>query len=318
MRMSFIGPGFLPIPPISHGAVEIIIWEYKNNLEKLGWDVQIVNEIDKNETIELVNNFNPDFVHIHLDHLFFYEKFVNCKKVALTNHDGYAEFYNLRPSNYTEEIKNGTITFSGYHFCLSERMRIFYINHFKTLENKTFVLPNGVNSSLFNFKEFPKYLKSICLGKIDSSDRKNQKFLNSINDKILFVGPKEDNLNYELKNYGGEWSKFELYKKLTDYVNLVLLSKGEAASLVCIEALSAGLGIVITEKCSANLDTSLPFIEIIPERYLYDKNYVNSAIQKNIEISLKFRNEIRNYAVNNFDWFNLSKRYHNLLINKIL
>jgi glycosyltransferase involved in cell wall biosynthesis len=317
MKISFIGPGFLKIPPSSHGAVELIIWEYKNSFEKLGWDVQIVNEINKEKTIELVNHFNPDFVHIHLDHLFFYENFLNCKKIGLTNHDGYAEFYNLRPSNYTDEIKKGTTNFKGYHLCLSDRLRNFYINHFKTQENKTFVLPNGVNINNFYFSKNCYYKSSICLGKIDDTDRKNQIYLSSLKNDIKFVGPVE-NVQFNHENYIGIWEKSILYKNLTKFANLILLSKGEAAPLVCIEALSAGLGLVITEKSAANLDTSLPFIEIIPEKYLYDIDYVSNVINKNIEISIKLREDIRKYAVENFCWDKLTRRYSNLLINKIL
>ena len=54
----------------------------------------------------------------------------------------------------------------------------------------------------------------------------------------------------------GEWSKKHLYKNLTHYGNLVLLSDGEAHPLVCMEAFAAGLGVVVTEWGKANLDTN--------------------------------------------------------------
>ena len=38
-------------------------------------------------------------------------------------------------------------------------------------------------------------------------------------------------------NYLGEWTKDQLYKELTDYGNLVLLSDGEAHSLVIMEGI---------------------------------------------------------------------------------
>ena len=34
MKFSLVGPGIMPIPPNGWGAVEIIIWDYKINLEK--------------------------------------------------------------------------------------------------------------------------------------------------------------------------------------------------------------------------------------------------------------------------------------------
>jgi hypothetical protein len=57
----------------------------------------------------------------------------------------------------------------------------------------------------------------------------------------------------------GEWDKETLYKNLTHYGNLVLLSDGEAHPLVCMEALASGLGVVVCEWGKANLDTTQRF-----------------------------------------------------------
>ena len=35
MKISLIGPGIMPIPPVGWGAVEILIWDTKNALEKM-------------------------------------------------------------------------------------------------------------------------------------------------------------------------------------------------------------------------------------------------------------------------------------------
>ena len=43
MRVSIIGPGIMPIPPTGWGAVEILIWDYYQELTKLGHEVQIIN-----------------------------------------------------------------------------------------------------------------------------------------------------------------------------------------------------------------------------------------------------------------------------------
>ena len=56
-----------------------------------------------------------------------------------------------------------------------------------------------------------------------------------------------------------------LYKGLTHYGNLVLLSDGEADPLVVKEGLMAELGVVISECASSNLDKDLDFITIIPK-----------------------------------------------------
>ena len=43
LKISIIGPGIMPIPPTGWGAVEILIWDYYQELTKLGHEVQIVN-----------------------------------------------------------------------------------------------------------------------------------------------------------------------------------------------------------------------------------------------------------------------------------
>ena len=41
MKITLIGPGIMPIPPTGWGACEILIWDTKLALEKLGHEVQI-------------------------------------------------------------------------------------------------------------------------------------------------------------------------------------------------------------------------------------------------------------------------------------
>ena len=43
MKIALIGPGIMPIPPVGWGAVEILIWDYYNELKKLGNEVIIIN-----------------------------------------------------------------------------------------------------------------------------------------------------------------------------------------------------------------------------------------------------------------------------------
>ena len=100
---------------------------------------------------------------------------------------------------------------------------------------------------------------------------------------------------------------------MSDYGNLILLSDGEADPLVTKEALICGLGLVISECSTANLDTSKPFIDVIPENKINDLEYVESVIIKNREISNLMRNEIRQYALETFDWSVIVKNYINLI-----
>ena len=43
MKIALIGPGIMPIPPKAWGAVEILIWDYYNELTRMGNDVTIIN-----------------------------------------------------------------------------------------------------------------------------------------------------------------------------------------------------------------------------------------------------------------------------------
>ena len=42
MKICLVAPGWVPIPTNGGGAVEIIIWDYKQFLEKMGDEVFIV------------------------------------------------------------------------------------------------------------------------------------------------------------------------------------------------------------------------------------------------------------------------------------
>ena len=78
-----------------------------------------------------------------------------------------------------------------------------------------------------------------------------------------------------------------------------------------------GLGLVISEVSKAGLDTSKPFIDIIPENKMNDISYVESVIQKNRKVSNSMRKEIRDYALQEFDWTNIVKKYTDTIENII-
>jgi len=104
---------------------------------------------------------------------------------------------------------------------------------------------------------------------------------------------------------------------LTDYGNLVLLSDGEAHSLVLMKALAAGLGIVISEFATANLDLDREFIDVIPEEKINDIEYIENIISKNREYSISHREEILEYS-KNFEWSNIIENYYLPNIEKLI
>ena len=312
MKISIIGPGLMPIPPKGWGAVESLIWDMANALKDLKHEVQIINTTDGNKVLNAINEFNPDFVHINYDDFIVLYPHIKQPK-AMTSHFGYLE----RP-----DMMNGYVNiFNKFQemkpnvFCLSEGIKNIYKIFSSFPEDKLFVTPNGVNMDAFNFKEEPEHPhRSMYLAKVDY--RKRQHLFQNI-DSLWFAGNIVDERYDTKNNYLGEWSKEQLYKELTDYGNLVLLSDGEAHSLVIMEAFAAGLGVVISEFAKANLDLDKKFITVIPEKKIKDIEFVEGQIIRNREYSIKHRDEIREYA-KQFEWKNVLQKHYLPSIQKLI
>ena len=302
MKIVLIGPGIMPIPPTGWGAVEILVWDTKIALEKLGHEVLIINTKNGREIIDQINNFKPDFVHVHYDEFIPLIPFIQYPN-AITSHFGYLE----RPKmfgGYTN-VANEFMRIKPNVFCLSEGIEKVY-NVMFNIPN-TFITPNGVNVDEFNFVSDPEHPdRSIYLAKVDY--RKRQHLFQSI-DSLWYAGNIADDRFNTKKNYLGEWSKDTLYNELTEYGNLVLLSDGEAHPLVCMEALASGLGVVVCEWGKANLDTTKEYITVIPEDRVEDISYVEEQIIKNREYAVDHRDEIREYGLQ-FDWVKVIEKHY--------
>ena len=310
MKIVLIGPGIMPIPPTGWGAVEILVWDTKIALEKLGHEVLIINTKNGREIIDKINNFKPDFVHVHYDEFIPIVPFIQYPN-AITSHYGYLE----RPKmfgGYTN-VANEFMRIKPNVFCLSEGIEKVYNVMFNV--PNTFVTPNGVNVDEFNFVSDPEHPdRSIYLAKVDY--RKRQHLFQSI-DSLWYAGNIADDRFNTKKNYLGEWSKDTLYNELTEYGNLVLLSDGEAHPLVCMEALVAGLGVVVCEWGKANLDTTKEYITVIPEDRVEDISYVEEQIIKNREYSIAHRDEIREYGLQ-FDWVKVIEKHYLPNVEKVI
>ena len=312
MKISIIGPGLMPIPPKGWGAVESLIWDMANALKDLGQEVQIINTTDPNKVLASIKEFDPDFVHINYDDFIVLYPHIDKPK-AMTSHFGYLE----RP-----DMMNGYVNiFNKFQeirpnvFCLSEGIKNIYKVFSNFPEEKLFVTPNGVNVDAFNFKEEPAHPhRSMYLAKVDY--RKRQHLFQNI-DSLWFAGNIVDERYDTKNNYLGEWTKDKLYEELTDYGNLVLLSDGEAHSLVIMEAFAAGLGVVISEYARANLDLDKKFITLIPEKKIKDIDYVEGQIIRNREYSIKHRDEIREYG-KQFAWKKMLKEHYLPSIEKLI
>jgi len=313
MKISLIGPGIMPIPPTGWGAIEILIWDYKLTLEKLGHEIQIINTQNLNEVIEQIDKFNPDFVHIHYDDYVYLYPHIKYP-CAITTHFAYLE----RPEMmgpYKERVFDVYSKIKPNLFGLSDSINKVYKDVCDIPSNKLFLNPNGVNFENFKISKNPKFFhKSIYLATIDH--RKRQFLFQDIK-SLWYAGNIRDDRFDKNKNYLGEWDKQYLYENLTDYGNLVLLSDGEAHPLVCMEALAAGLGVVVCEWGKANLDPNKEFITIISEDKINDINYIENQIVKNREYSISHREEILEYA-KQFDWETVIQNYYLPNIEKMM
>ena len=281
MRISIIGPD-TPIPPKGWGAVESLIWDYKITLEKLGHEVQIINIGDPMKILGMIDEFKPDFVHINYDDwvpLYPYIRY----PCAITTHFAYLERPELM-GPYKQRVFDVFGQIKPTVFGLSDGINKVYETDCEIPTDRLYLNPNGVMSDNFRVTDTPKFAdRSIFLAKVDY--RKRQCFFQSI-DSLWYAGNIVDHRFDQSKNYLGEWEKDYLYDNLTDYGNLVLLSDGEAHSLVIMEAFAAGLGVVVSQWATANLDLSKKFITVIPEDKVDDLEYVERAIIENREYSV--------------------------------
>lgn len=299
MKIALIGPGIMPIPPVAWGAVEILIWDYHNELKKIGHDVTIINTPDVNEIVEQVNSQNFDFVHLHYDVFYYILDYLNCPRIAITSHYPYIDRLEKHPyDGYTKVFEFLVKQNKYYQFVLADKDMNTFLKYGAN-PNYMKKIKNGINSEIFDFNETSLNDRTIYLGKI--TPRKNQSKYQSIN-CIDFVGGCDDRaFNTKNPNYLGEWSRKKIQRDLTHYSNLLLISEGEADPLVVKEALIAGLGVVINKSSAENLDANVDFITIVEDEKIGDLQYVKNKLEENRKKSAKKRMEIHKYGVDKFD-----------------
>jgi glycosyltransferase involved in cell wall biosynthesis len=306
MKIVFLAPGDIAIPPNGWGALETVVWNQYSELKELNYDVHIVNEKNPQIALNKINELNPDIVHLHYGKHYELMPRLKCKKIV-TNHDG--SF--LNSIGFHESLIRNYLYDCNF-FCLTSWEQNFLFK-LGISPQKIKILPNGVKFESFSFKEkceFPN--KSICLGKIDL--RKKQSFIQSLNCNVDFAGQNTiPEFNPLDDCYLGIWNRDDVYTKLTNYSNLILISESELQPLVCLEAMSAGLGLVVSQAAAQNLDINLPFITVIPQNLINNNEIVTKAILENRKICLQIdRNKIREYA-KTFSWKNIVNKYLSLV-----
>jgi len=309
MKIALIGPGELPIPPNGWGGTEHLMWNYYLQLQKLGHEVIIFNTKNLDEVVSKVNSGNFDAAHLHYDVFSRIMPHLNCPKKLNTSH--YPFLDNPEPS-YTwiyDELNKS----DSHVIALSDSIRDEMIRR-GIPENNVSILPCGIETEAYSidYEEVLHPDKSIMVGKI--LPRKRQAFIQKKNLNVHFIGGIEDNsFNISDPNYLGEQSKQDIKENLTAYANMLLLSTGEAHAFVGVEALAAGLGLVVSERSAGNLDVTKPFITVIPEDKINDDDYLKEKIEENKKVSITMRKEIRQYCFDNFDWSVIINKYTSII-----
>ena len=241
------------MPPEPWDSVGNILWRQEAFLTERGHSVTIHNQKGRIWHILAARPWEYDIIHIHDDG--------RCKlwvpvqkmlgfRLALTSHFGYTVFKKYWHKKYAATY-DATLKVP-YQIILSEEMRQFAYAH--GYEGKAWVLPNAIHTDAVAFNPAPAIKDAIILGRI--SPRKKQRFLSDLLKGVAGVrldiyGPtNEPDLpgNNENVLYRGEWSREQVNSHLTDYAAMLLISDGEAHAVVIIEALAAGLSLVVSPE----------------------------------------------------------------------
>ena len=190
----------------------------------------------------------------------------------------------------------------------TQKIANVYKNHMQGNTLRIYVIHAGARDDLYRFapteQTATKLNRSIYLANVE--ERKGQVLYQGRLPRVDYVGPYHNSaFDCTHVNYLGQWTRAQVYQRLTDYGNLVLLANGESDPLVVKEALMAGLGVVLSECVATQFmletETSAhvppPFIDIVPMSRLTDIEYIAKVIVDNRERSVTMRHQIRAFAM---------------------
>tara|TARA_B100001094_G_scaffold256181_1_gene255314 strand:+ start:914 stop:1900 length:987 start_codon:yes stop_codon:yes gene_type:complete len=309
MKIALIGPGIMEIPPDKWGAVEMLIWDYYKIIKDLGHRVQIINTPDKEVIKFEIEHGNFDIVHLHYD--VFSDIITDlvplCKRLIVSSHYPYINTPHMWGRDgygpHFAEIRSN----DDYHiFASSEKDIATWKEYGAHNHDNIWLSKLGVRCDPYQFNQYPQFDSTLCFSQV--CDRKRQWLLEEVMTpdlKIDIIGRREQG-KYRGESYLGEMPRNILNQSITNYSNFVLLSEVENTTpLVVKEALICGLGVVVSEEVSPELDTSKSFIDVIPEDKMTDLSYIRKVIYNNKKHSRQIRREIRKYGIDTFGLENI-------------
>lgn len=313
MRIALVGHGVMPIPPPGWGAVEILIWEYAGRLKARGVEVEIVNVAHRGVVREFARLRREgkrfDWIWCHNERAVPYlarAGWLHGARLVSTCHTPMTDLHPSERFDHARPLRKAAM--APYQLTLIEEAGLM----FKTLklDAKVAHLPNGVDTRGFRFDPNGGNDRALCLGAVEP--RKRQRRLADLADAyglpVDFVGPTKDHIAPEDRidgrpNYLGPWDRETVKERLTEYSTLVLWSASEVQALVVVEAMAAGLCVVISPESANNLDLSQPFIRVAdtPEG-------VAQGIHDMIAANAALRSAIRAHAEAEWDWDRMTDR----------
>jgi glycosyltransferase involved in cell wall biosynthesis len=260
MRVVHVATGLITIPPNGWGAVERLIWEYKQNLEKMDVpvDIRYMNELER---------WPDTIVHAHLANQALHCRDNNIPYV-FSLHDHHTEWYGKDSWVFKQNLaamKGSIISFTHAEYLIdyfNETDKLFYLPHgantdFFTPKNTTIahrllmIANNGLaGDSGFDRKGFRygiEAAKELGLPITIAGHPDNNKFFEIHKDLLEY-----NKLTLKLTNPTDEETR-ELYQTHTIFLHPSMLEAGHP-NLTLMEATACAVPIVGTYRGSRHMD----------------------------------------------------------------
>lgn len=296
----------------------------------------------------LKNSKEKIFLHFHNQYnMFFFLKLTSAKErekciCAYTNHSGiwtldWNESKDIINKRYFQEAE--CMKKADYLFVLNNKTKENAINHLGVNKDKIFLISHGVNTDIYKPLSVEEIEKT--KSEINLSNKKIILQIGSVNENkgqkralqmLLPLMKERQELVYAYaggivdENYQNEILKFTKVNKIENQVKYlgmiapgeelnriyniaeatIVPSKYESFCLVVIESFSAGVPALLDENSSfsfsesALLYTTDNFEQVIKDNILDNKEQQN-----------KLKKEVRENALNNYNWNTIAKQYTN-------
>lgn len=294
----------------------------------------------------LKNSKEKIFLHFHNQYnMFFFLKLTSAKErekciCAYTNHSGiwtldWNESKDIINKRYFQEAE--CMKKADYLFVLNNKTKENAINHLGVNKDKIFLISHGVNTDIYKPLSVEEIEKT--KSEINLSNKKIILQIGSVNENkgqkralqmLLPLMKERQDLVYVYaggivdENYQNEILKFAKVNKIENQVKYfgmiapgkelnriyniaeatIVPSKFESFCLVVIESFSAGVPVLLDENSSfsfskdALLYTADNFEQVIKDQILDNKEQQN-----------KLKKEVRENALNNYNWNAIAKQY---------